>query len=553
MLHTTSAPSLDTLPTEVQCSIFRLLGPVGLISASQTCKSFRGIINPERRHFVERLLALECLEEHGGPSAIFRARDNALQPNWDDEKWESMRWACTGCLRLLPHRHFDNHSLLRLGYRKPVIGSPAVLTPSSREPSGKIISDAARKRRRDAERRELKMLKRRYAIATTLNWGQPRQGHSLGARLRTFHEAGMEEFLNMSLEEFEKLNTFEEAALLDRVAWSVERLRRGFKRRLRKCNECRFQQGSLRSHTETSRSVQHQTRVNLGTKTVPIVISRRLTFGTYLERYFPTACAELGLPKPDCGDAPVFTIYRHGAHERFFTIYMIRCPQCARWLEMRAYRCGGRWPKWWPACRHRWGTQFKNWDKTPVNEEFINSMRCNSCYAAEHGEDKLSQTLAEWFHLLADIQIRELEYMLNYGWSSVWGSVDPSISSKRIEIPRKYHFQVRSEVLAGLPWKDYDDKFRGIDYERADLQLLNKKHKLWVQLLPKWYEKPEPTSLHWPDFVDWFECWMDGYDRLEANWVWLRKCEEELKEKPKILAEWALRNEIHRGLSDGGP
>ncbi|RYP19799.1 hypothetical protein DL765_003145 [Monosporascus sp. GIB2] len=215
MLRTTSAPSLDTLPIEAQCAIFRLLDPVGLISASQTCKSFRGIITLERRHFVERLLALECLEEHGGPSAIFRARDNALQPNWNDEKWESMRWACTGCLRLLPHRHFDNHSLLRLGYRKPVAGSPAAVTPSSWEPSGKIISDAARKRRRDAERSELKMLKRRYAIATTLNWGQPRQGHSLVARLRTFHEAGMEAFLSMDLEEFEKLNTFEEAALLD--------------------------------------------------------------------------------------------------------------------------------------------------------------------------------------------------------------------------------------------------------------------------------------------------------------------------------------------------
>ncbi|CAI4211753.1 unnamed protein product [Parascedosporium putredinis] len=96
--------SLDSLPTELLCNILCRLDPIGLIS---------------RRHFVERLLALEADPRHGGPPLSFRSRDNHLDPGTSESGWDAMRWACTQCMRLRPHTAFGNHALLRLRYRKP--------------------------------------------------------------------------------------------------------------------------------------------------------------------------------------------------------------------------------------------------------------------------------------------------------------------------------------------------------------------------------------------------------------------------------------------------
>ncbi|KAI0129061.1 hypothetical protein BJ170DRAFT_682840 [Xylariales sp. AK1849] len=71
-----SAPTLDSLPRELQVAIFRLLDPIALICISQSCAQFRAVVNPSRKHFVERLLAAECLEEFGGPIILFLPRNN---------------------------------------------------------------------------------------------------------------------------------------------------------------------------------------------------------------------------------------------------------------------------------------------------------------------------------------------------------------------------------------------------------------------------------------------------------------------------------------------
>ena len=62
---------LPLLPAEIQCSIIRLLDPISLISVSQTSTHFRRTINPSKRHFTERLLALERLTKYGGVSPFF--------------------------------------------------------------------------------------------------------------------------------------------------------------------------------------------------------------------------------------------------------------------------------------------------------------------------------------------------------------------------------------------------------------------------------------------------------------------------------------------------
>ncbi|CAG9947003.1 unnamed protein product [Clonostachys rosea f. rosea IK726] len=114
---------LRSLPLELQHLVIQSLDPIGLISLSQTGRFYRQLINPNRKEQVERLLALECLHEYGGDRPILHPdSDKAVAgPDWHRDAWpEHHRWACAVCLRLLPHNHFDNHSLLRRRYRGQV-------------------------------------------------------------------------------------------------------------------------------------------------------------------------------------------------------------------------------------------------------------------------------------------------------------------------------------------------------------------------------------------------------------------------------------------------
>ncbi|KAJ5731570.1 uncharacterized protein N7483_006078 [Penicillium malachiteum] len=182
-----TAPTFSTLPVEMQIEILQYLDPIALNSFSQTNQHFRYMISPQRCHFVERLLALECREEEGGVTPIFRARDNQLVPDWDTPDWESMRWACCNCLRLLPHDSFDNHSILRLRYRKPIPGSPAAnhVTSWGVLPRSRGMTKEQRANKISDE----KVLRNRYGTAATRNWGR--------TRLRLMNNVGEAQYLQI--------------------------------------------------------------------------------------------------------------------------------------------------------------------------------------------------------------------------------------------------------------------------------------------------------------------------------------------------------------------
>ncbi|CAG9956469.1 unnamed protein product [Clonostachys rosea f. rosea IK726] len=178
-------PTFDilSLPVELQCLSISFLDPATLVSLSQADTYFRRLIQPGRHEIVQRLLQLECTEEHGGGLSQLDFSSWIQFASMRDRCIKSDRWACTGCLRLLPHTSFDNHSLMRLGYRKPAAGSRAA------DPS--TDWGAARKR-----------------------WG------------RRFHQPK---------------DDASEQPLQDGDADE----RWGSKRHLRKCNECRFQNQEL--------------------------------------------------------------------------------------------------------------------------------------------------------------------------------------------------------------------------------------------------------------------------------------------------------------------
>ncbi|KAJ6582012.1 hypothetical protein B0H19DRAFT_1252158 [Mycena capillaripes] len=214
---------MDALPTEILCAIVRLVDPIGLISLSQSSRTLRTLIQPTQQNFVHRLLALELDPVLAGAVPFYGA-DNSISPPWTyTEAWNAIRFACLGCMKLLPHTRFSNQNILSIRRRKPA--------PDSREAA-------------DAKTRGLR----------------------IQARLQ--HEQEERAALLRALAE---QNTGKEDVRL------LEDLLEGTHRARRRCNECRFLCGDFSRHT----------RANVGTASVPILKSRQVEVTLALERYLP--------------------------------------------------------------------------------------------------------------------------------------------------------------------------------------------------------------------------------------------------------------------------
>jgi hypothetical protein len=128
------ASHLELLPTEILCDIIRVLDPVGLLSLSQTSSRLRFIIKPNRSHVLQRLLALETRPEFCS-SYHYDFDTHEVIPEWNSLQWARMRFACSECLRLLPHTSFDKKYIVRPVYMKPHPGSPPTNMYTIWEPS----------------------------------------------------------------------------------------------------------------------------------------------------------------------------------------------------------------------------------------------------------------------------------------------------------------------------------------------------------------------------------------------------------------------------------
>ncbi|CAI7617664.1 unnamed protein product [Penicillium bialowiezense] len=453
---TSTHPNLGSFPVEVLSTIFGMLDPIGLISASQTNSRFRAVINPQRIHFVERLLQVECGPEGGG-TPIFRAKDNDLRPNPASDEWENIRWACSNCLKLLPHEAFSNQHLLRLKFRKPLGGSPAATPLTSWEPSkrrGFALTQKKSKARKVAERKD-RRARCRYNLAVKNNWQPPRDEN----RLRAYQGSGMIAFRDVNLEEYLNVMSMEEErARLDQEAFRVELVRCGFQRHQRKCNECRFQLHEISPHVGRPDEGYEQ-----GTLKIPIVTSRQYPYESALERFFPGVDEALKIERPldeipSRWDEQV---------NRLWTTYNIRCPSCELWQEMRDFRLGGLFNKWAPKMRA--GSNLRNWDGNILTPESMDNLRCNYCYAIENGREKLCAILVHWLNCLLDQEQARLgpnditiSRLLYDEWVEVWANltqdlrhlVNPNVIDKTwfmhygdIEAQLKWVVQCQTELV----------------------------------------------------------------------------------------------------------
>lgn len=401
--------SLSLLPTEVQCSIVRLLDPVSLISISQASTHFRRLVSPSRRLLVDRLLALETIFDHGGKSPLFNPCENSLHPGPNDAEWSSIRWACRGCLRLLSDANFDDHSIITLAYRKPAaVSSVHELPPTTWEPEG-----ANRLRRRADGKGALlsdKKLRQRYLICVTAGRGTALQNAvPMFDRLDVLQDCGIEGFQDLTEEEFQTMSLQEKTEIFRRNAQAIEDERAGYRRRLRSCNECRYQR----------RKIQPQFPGYGGTARMPIVPSRQNMFRTVLDRWFPGFSYGLGNKRPE-GNCVLSRVYRVDSREQPLSTYMARCPRCERWRELREFRIGGIDSHWKPAMATAEEDASMTWDGRVITESLLDESSCNACFATANGCEGLGRVLLKWINQLIYVELAHLSHKLGRGFFSWW-------------------------------------------------------------------------------------------------------------------------------------
>ncbi|KAI9743885.1 MAG: hypothetical protein M1818_002619 [Claussenomyces sp. TS43310] len=488
--------NFSSLPAEIQCQILPFLDPIALISLSQTNRYLRRLISPERSHFVKRLLQLELDFKYGGIIPRFHAHDNLLLPPCDDLKtWATIRYACSGCLKLLSHKHFDNHSLLRLGLRKPPLGSVAAT-----QLSGWEIGDAkARGLRRQARLRAETETRRR--------WQELRQLPS---------------------------HYFDNGLPLEELA-DVELS--GLKRERRMCNECCYQQGVWARPTTS----------NAGSARTPVIKSRPMRYRDATERYFP------GLFSYSAEDLKGFPErlkqYRTNAIEfEFWTTYRVRCPTCAIWQEMAAFRKGeGFGFKVKPRDLERSdsadqsGPDFDNW-------------KCNRCVANEIGTEELARMLLSFWKHIVDPELHGFNWRIAYGWHFLKCYTKENkqgVTWKRILQWHKGPYR-----MAPSEWELFEKEADFETVSTMDPEARFQRFAVWSDyvegcLKPSgvWKDPTRKSGLQHglvSKVNRWFRSWTDNCVAMEHRTQFFQRCTREFEADPGRLVDYVLQEGVYQ-------
>ncbi|CAG9956644.1 unnamed protein product [Clonostachys rosea f. rosea IK726] len=465
----TNSP-LSILPVELQYQIICLLDPIGLISLSQSNQHFRYLISPGQNEWREWLLSIECREKYGGGTMIYRLfSDGYIEPNWQLSQWQAHRWLCGACLRFLPHTDFDNHSLLRLPYRKPIPGSPAANdTLTSWVPSLHGRNHGREARRAHREKRKLQ-------------GPTPADGPSVLARN---HEIC------------------------------------GYNRQQRRCNECRFQAGQL------GPQMSHWSGVMGGTRKVPILRSREVTFDSPLDRYFPRLSDFLTHKKPPFPPR-VMRIQREDAVDEPWAMYMVRCPQCETWQELRSFRFGGMFVNWKPS--HDGNGELEFWTSLHGDSKRIqlDDVRCNRCFLKTHGREKLAKELWEWLKFAWILQQWKVEGQLGPWWAEGFLKRQKCVGfNKEIRKLTRDIERLPNRRMYAL-WGYHDIAlFRLQHYQTAEM---------WERM-----KMQDPQLAQKQEEADFVETKLRQFEENEAHWRFHMEGYKELEENPDLLVDWAL-------------
>ncbi|KAJ5697050.1 hypothetical protein N7536_007462 [Penicillium majusculum] len=513
--------SLNTIPTELECAIFRLLDPVGLISVSQTNRHFQKIIQPTRNHFVERLVQLECDEEVGGISPLLNSTNNALSPDWTQPEWKAMRWACSRCLRLLPEENFDNHSILRLAYRKPIPSSPASehrTTWESTPESNPFLPHSRREERSQSDQCiKEKQTRRRYALASSKKWGAMSFSFGIENTYYELQDCGWTVFENMTLTEFIKLDADDKKFLFKAEVEAIERMRCGYKRHLRKCHECRYQSGQLKPTLIGSD----------GTAKIAFATSRQYRIPTATDRYYPRFSEKLKNKRP-VNHPPSYAVYRIYVRDRFWTMYMMRCPDCEKWKEQRIFMLNNTYsrsttfPKKTPGIITKTTRVPKKNKANKVEKIYSRKDKSTKCAAINATRENLTYRLGHGFHsLLFEPELKKFPKSIQEEIHSIADEADRLAKSKQRQ--------------------------RGGIFTPAELAFLSERYTKWMEIRARLLALGKAKLVRQreeEDTASWLYAWTYMYEDIDSFYKWLLAAYDEVEKKAEKVAEWALHGSI---------
>ncbi|KAJ1554091.1 hypothetical protein HK405_006044, partial [Cladochytrium tenue] len=336
--------SLIYLPNDVLSDLIVLLDPIAAIALSQTSRDLRAFVAPTRQHFLQRLLALELLPEHngGGLVPLLAPRRYKIDPSWDDaDAWASMRYACAGCMKLLSHSRFDNHSILSLAMRKPPPGSDQANALIEWQPPDRRAS---------------------FIADPKAHWSHI---HAIRAHAK-------------QQEKRWRCQYAEAPVWPEDLISAAESHVSGIHRDRRLCIECRFHRGDWRRTNALSKLVPVQG--------FPIIRSRQLPFATVLDRFFPGFFE----PLPIALRPRLTLVYRMNATVRFFALYASRCPGCSKWYEISGFRGGDE------------SNLLDIITGEPLKMRTSEPLLCNRCYCQRHGRAQLERALINAVHATAE-------------------------------------------------------------------------------------------------------------------------------------------------------
>lgn len=231
-----------------------------------------------------------------------------------------MRWACTHCMRLRSRIHFNTPALLRLAYRKPRSGSPADISRTSWAPNARGRQAQAVSGRRGKSELERKQYHAYLTGGASLpgcrKWKYKADGPQMV--MQAFRDAGIEGFEERSVEEFSDhiWRVFTLDKILSDKAESVEEVRCGFNRHLRKCNECHFITGDYK---------RAKMMDNRGTAEFPIIRSRTIR-STMSNLWCKQLQKSFGITDPSGNPFAPYGLTEGWL--KYWITWMARCPGC---------------------------------------------------------------------------------------------------------------------------------------------------------------------------------------------------------------------------------
>ncbi|CAH0023413.1 unnamed protein product [Clonostachys rhizophaga] len=523
---------LGAMPAELMNQMIPELDPISLINLSQASHGFRAIIKPSREEFVDRLLALECTEEYGGAETFIHRRvwrpSNNLPihynleryPSIDDTRWETQRFACSGCLKLLPHYQFDNRSIQHEDYRKPMFGTPSAKTPTTWRPSlrGKDRKQISGRLKR-AQRKELRL------VESELPEGHPVLLQYTAAfkalkldfkrELNSRRVRGVDEYvINGHGRPVTTANPRTVTKMLTEIS------RRGQKRRNRRCNECLFQKGQYRAPS------------TIGDVRTPIMKRSRLVrCGSALRRYFPGYSEIYGRPCPPIPTLRMPSFVRFVRFQELWNLCMIRCPGCEVWQEMRAFRLSGSLLGCgFDTTADAWEGMI-DWDATIMEQESLGESVCNRCFVNKNGRDQLKQVLFRWLSHEQSQELARIEAMIKVGWISI---TDALTSAKFNSDPwdnlRRAH-SISLKGIAPILRKDFQLDFSSMTLLRS-----------WYQVL--FLKDPRSEAETFADYFsptrNWEYQWLMNFPLLQSHWFHLTDMIDVVQADLERLVDWAL-------------